>query len=88
MFMRIALVLILFVIVSLADAHADETVSIGGSNAVLLRPSAPKASVILDAGRRRCARRISGGAIARLRDNQLCAHPLRLRRSWFGRAGG
>jgi hypothetical protein len=33
-----------------SSARADETVSIGGSNAVLLRPSAPRASVILMPG--------------------------------------
>src|SRR5690242_12200062 len=52
-------------------ARAAETVSIGGSPAVLLRPAAPTGSVILmPGGDGRIAVR-PGGRIARLKRNQL-----------------
>jgi hypothetical protein len=52
-------------------ARAAETVSIGGSPAVLLRPPAPKGSVILmPGGDGRIAVR-PGGRIGRLKNNQL-----------------
>ncbi len=52
-------------------ALADETVSIGGSQAVLLRPAAPKASVILMPGGDGYIGAGPGGTISRLRNNQL-----------------
>jgi glycerate-2-kinase len=53
------------------DARADETVSIGGSQAVLLRPAAPKASVILMPGGDGEIAAGPGGQIGRLKNNQL-----------------
>ena len=50
---------------------ADETVSIGGSNAVLLRPSAPRASVILMPGGDGYIAAGPGGTIGKLKGNQL-----------------
>jgi len=50
---------------------ADETVSIGGSNAVLLRPSAPRASVILMPGGDGYIAAGPGGTIGKLQGNQL-----------------
>ena len=50
---------------------ADETVSIGGSNAVLLRPSAPRASVILMPGGDGYIAAGPGGTIGKLNGNQL-----------------
>ena len=47
-------------------ARADETVSIGGSRAVLLKPAAPRASVILMPGGDGQIAAGSGGAIGRL----------------------
>ena len=52
-------------------ARADETVSIGGSRAVLLKPAAPRASVILMPGGDGQIAAGSGGAIGRLKGNQL-----------------
>ena len=52
-------------------AHADETVSIGGSQAVLLKPAAPHASVILMPGGDGNIAAGPGGAIGRLKGNQL-----------------
>jgi len=52
-------------------AHADETVNIGGSRAVLLKPAAPRASVILMPGGDGQIAAGSGGAIGRLKGNQL-----------------
>jgi hypothetical protein len=54
-----------------AGANADETVSIGGSQAVLLRPAAPKASVILMAGGDGHIGVAPGGRITRLKNNQV-----------------
>ena len=51
--------------------RADETVSIGGSNAVLLRPSAPRASVILMPGGDGYIAAGPGGTIGKLNGNQL-----------------
>jgi hypothetical protein len=48
-------------------ARADETVSIGGSRAVLLKPAAPRASVILMPGGDGQIAAGSGGAIGRLK---------------------
>src|SRR4029078_5793240 len=50
---------------------ADETVNIGGSNAVLLRPSAPRASVILMPGGDGFLAAVPGGTIGKLKGNQL-----------------
>jgi len=50
---------------------ADETVSIGGSNAVLLRPTAPRASVILMPGGDGYIAAGPGGTIGKLKGNQL-----------------
>src|SRR3569623_2189868 len=52
-------------------AHADETVNIGGSRAVLLKPAAPRASVILMPGGDGQIAAGSGGAVGRLKGNQL-----------------
>ncbi|HET9616873.1 MAG TPA: alpha/beta hydrolase [Pseudolabrys sp.] len=52
-------------------ARADETVSIGGSRAVLLKPAAPHASVILMPGGDGQIAAGPGGAIGRLKGNQL-----------------
>lgn len=54
-----------------APASADETVSIGGSQAVLLRPAAPHASVILMPGGDGYIAAGPGGTIGRLKNNQL-----------------
>ncbi|HEX5518543.1 MAG TPA: hypothetical protein VFX32_13135 [Pseudolabrys sp.] len=51
--------------------RADETVGIGGSNAVLLRPSAPRASVILMPGGDGYIAAGPGGTIGKLKGNQL-----------------
>ena len=51
--------------------RADETVSIGGSNAVLLRPSVPRASVILMPGGDGYIAAGPGGTIGKLKGNQL-----------------
>ena len=51
--------------------RADETVSIGGSNAVLLRPSAPRATVILMPGGDGYIAAGPGGTIGKLNGNQL-----------------
>lgn len=52
-------------------AHADETVSIGGSQAVLLKPAAPHASVILMPGGDGNIAAGPGGTFGRLKGNQL-----------------
>jgi hypothetical protein len=52
-------------------ARADETVNIGGSRAVLLKSAAPRASVILMPGGDGQIAAGSGGAIGRLKGNQL-----------------
>jgi hypothetical protein len=52
-------------------ARAAETVNIGGSNAVLLRPAAPKASVILMPGGDGRIAAAPGGTIGNLNNNQL-----------------
>lgn len=51
--------------------RADETVSVGGSNAVLLRPTAPRASVILMPGGDGYIAAGPGGTIGNLKGNQL-----------------
>ncbi len=52
-------------------ARAAETVNIGGSKAVLLKPAAPVASVILMPGGDGLIAAGSGGKIGRLKNNQL-----------------
>jgi len=52
-------------------ARADETVSIGGSRGVLLKPAAPRASVILMPGGDGQIAAGPGGAVGRLKGNQL-----------------
>lgn len=52
-------------------ARADETVSIGGSQAVLLKPATPKASVILMPGGDGEIAAGPGGQVGRLKNNQL-----------------
>jgi hypothetical protein len=52
-------------------AHADETVTIGGSRAVLLRPAAPAASVILMPGGDGVINAQPGGRLGGLKNNQL-----------------
>ncbi|HEY7230922.1 MAG TPA: alpha/beta hydrolase [Pseudolabrys sp.] len=59
--------------------RADETVSIGGSNAVLLRPSTPRASVILMPGGDGYIAAGPGGTIGKLKGNQL----VRTRRAYL-----
>jgi hypothetical protein len=52
-------------------ARADQTVSIGGSQAVLLKPASPRASVILMPGGDGSIAAGPGGSIGRLKGNQL-----------------
>ncbi|MFN3890688.1 MAG: alpha/beta hydrolase [Beijerinckiaceae bacterium] len=54
-----------------AWAQTAETVNIGGSNAVLLMPKAPRASVILMPGGNGSIGATAGGRITQLRGNQL-----------------
>jgi hypothetical protein len=54
-----------------SPARAAETVSIGGSSAVLLRPAAPRASVILMPGSHGNIGAASGGQVTRLQGNSL-----------------
>lgn len=61
----------LLVGVSSGVARADETVSINGSQAILLRPAEPKASVILIPGGDGRISPGPGGQIGSLKNNQL-----------------
>jgi hypothetical protein len=61
----------LLLIVASVVARADETVGIGDSQAVLLRPAAPKASVILMPGGNGRIGAAPGGRITQLKNNQL-----------------
>lgn len=54
-----------------SPASADETVSVGGSRAVLIKPKAPRASVILLPGGDGAIRAGDNGDINGLRGNQL-----------------
>ncbi len=54
-----------------APVKADETVSIDGSKAVLLKPASPKASVILMPGGDGDLKAGAGGSIGNLKNNQL-----------------
>jgi hypothetical protein len=69
-FCRLALCGLVF-LVAAAAARAAETVSIAGSQAVLLRPASPVASVILMAGGDGRIEAGPGGVIGRLKNNQL-----------------
>ncbi len=73
--------LVLLVATFGASASADETVQIGGSSAVLLRPKAPHASVILMPGGDGAIRPGPDGSINGLRGNQL----VRTRRAYAAR---
>jgi hypothetical protein len=66
-----ALTLVAAVSVAGKQARADETVSIGGSRAVLLRPATPRASVILMPGGNGEISAGPGGRIGSLGNNQL-----------------
>ena len=60
------------ILVGLAgSAFADETVSIGGSRAVLIKPKAPRASVILMPGGSGAINAGDNGDIGALKFNQL-----------------
>ena len=72
--MRLTLLIASAIVLLLSNSfsvRADETVSIGGSNAVLLRPSAPRASVILMPGGDGYIAAGPGGTIGKLTGNQL-----------------
>ena len=58
-------------VMAAAAARADETVSIGGSRAVLLKPPAPHASVILMPGGDGRIEAGPGATIGHLKNNQL-----------------
>ncbi|HET7848813.1 MAG TPA: alpha/beta hydrolase [Pseudolabrys sp.] len=62
---------LLFLLLMAGVARADETVMIGASSAVLLKPAAPRASVILMAGGDGYIGAAPGGVITRLKGNQL-----------------
>ena len=62
-------------------SRADETVSIGGSNAVLIKPNAPRASVILMPGGNGAISAGDHGEIRSLKGNQL----VRTRHSYASR---
>ena len=68
---RIFAAIAIVTVMAAAPARADETVSIGGSRAVLLRPPAPHASVILMPGGDGHIDAGPGGAIGHLKNNQL-----------------
>ena len=65
---------------ALAPALADESVTIGGSRAVLIKPSAPRGSVILLPGGDGAIRAGDNGDIQGLRGNQLVRRGMRMRR--------
>ena len=67
----VAAVAALLVIVQWSPASADETVSVGGSNVVLLRPKAASGSVILMPGSDGVIAAGPNGEIGRLKGNQL-----------------
>jgi hypothetical protein len=62
-------------------SRAAETVSVGGLDAVLLKPNAPRASVILMPGADGVIAAAPGGVITRLKGNQL----VRTRNSYLAR---
>lgn len=67
----IGLAIVCMAVTSAGLARADETVSIGGSQAVLLKPAAPRASVILMPGSDGHIDAGPGGTIGRLKGNLL-----------------
>ena len=69
------------VLSSVHITHADETVSVGGSNAVLLRPTTPQGIVILMPGGDGRIAAGPGDTIGKLKGNQL----VRTRRAYFSR---
>jgi hypothetical protein len=68
-------------LISISGATAQETVSIGGADAVLLRPKAARASVILMPGGDGAIGAAPGGVITHLQGNQL----VRTRTSYLAR---
>jgi hypothetical protein len=58
-------------IAAAANAQSAETVSVGGSSVVLLKPKAPRASVILMGGGDGYIGAAAGGVITRLQGNQV-----------------
>jgi hypothetical protein len=60
-----------FAVLASTAARADETVDIGGSRAVLLKPKSPHASVILMPGGNGAINAGANGEINGLRGNQL-----------------
>jgi hypothetical protein len=62
---------LLFILLCCSAAFADETIQIGGSAAVLLRPSSPVASVILMPGGDGSINAGPNGEINSLKENQL-----------------
>ncbi len=69
--LTLCLVAVVFALPGAPTARAAETVSIGGSKAVLLKPAAPVASVILMAGGDGRIAARPGGKIGRLAGNSL-----------------
>jgi hypothetical protein len=67
----LCIVVTVFALSGLSTARAAETVDIGGSKAVLLKPAAPVASVILMPGSDGHIAAGPGGKIGRLGNNQL-----------------
>lgn len=67
--------------IAIAPAAADETVTVGGSRAVLIKPKAPRGSVILLPGGDGAIRAGDNGDINGLRGNQL----VRTRHAYAGR---
>lgn len=67
----IGLAIVCMAATAAAFARADEAVSIGGSQAVLLKPTAPRASVILMPGSDGHIDAGAGGKIRRLKGNLL-----------------
>src|SRR5258707_11860077 len=65
----------IFVGLAGGPAFADETVSIGGSRAVLIKPKAPRASVILLPGGSGAINAGDNGEINGLKLNQLVRTP-------------
>ena len=68
---RVACLCFAVILFAGATAFADETVSVGGSRAVLIKPKAPHASVILMPGGSGAIRPGEHGEINGLRGNQL-----------------
>jgi hypothetical protein len=87
MISRLSAIVVIFIcstvalIDSISGATAQETVSIGGADAVLLRPKAPRASVILMPGGDGAIGAAAGGVITHLLGNQL----VRTRTSYLAR---